>query len=317
METLRIKGQDLHVDYHEELSPFIPEWNRVEYKGIKLQCCSPFRNERHPSFAVNLENGLWVDSGAPDESLRKGNFISLLANLRGEDYEDTMDYLFETYGKMFDDVSGLKLSINLNPIEMVVHQDKFADVCGKVSDYLTGRGIADFTQIKYQTGIGKNGDCIAIPWHDKNGRIINVKYRSTNTKDFWYSKGGEPVKNHVYGLFIVREERGKQVWIVESEIDALYLASFGFYAVALGGSSISETQINLIKSTDIDELVIATDNDAVGHRVAGVLANEFCGYMNVKRLKFPEGVKDVNEMTASQLNEAIIEEVGVSLNLLV
>ena len=297
---LRINGYNVDVNYLEELEPYIDRLYRSSIRGNKLLACSPFRQESRPSFAVNLDDGLWIDSGASDEAMRKGNFISLLAFFRNESYNDTTKHLFEKYAHILDDVNDIKLTLSLEletPTVSVLSKEKYENVVGIYSEYLANRGITKEVQDYFETGVGTNGDCVAIAWHDKNGRIINIKYRSTQGKEFWFSSGGQPIKNHVYGLFAIKELKKKTVWIVESEIDCLYLWSCGIPAIALGGASISDAQCKLIRSCSIEELVIATDNDVVGDRIANVLADEFVGSYVVHRLIFPTDKKDVNELS--------------------
>lgn len=304
MEVLKINGIDVEVDYPEELEPYMDRFDRVRIRGEKLQACSPFREEKHPSFAVNLENGSWVDSGADAESERKGSFISLLAHFRGESYEETAEYLLEKYSHILDDADSLhlELDLKLEASEIpVLGKERFVGVIGKPSDYLRGRGISDVIQGYFETGIGRTGDYIAMPWHNKDGEIINIKYRSTKGKEFWFIKDGQPIKQHVYGLFAVIKGKYTKVWAVESEIDALYLWSCGIPAVAFGGASINEVQKKLILNSCIETLVIATDNDTVGHRFGQVLAEEFAGYLGIEKLIIPSGKKDVNELKAEQL----------------
>lgn len=303
MEKLKVNGYLLEVDYAEELEIYMDRFERAKIRGEKVQACSPFRNEKNPSFAVNLDNGSWVDSGADSESERKGSFVSLLAHFRGESYEDTSEYLLEKYCHILDDVDSLKLKLNLSMEDDVVllHQEKYEDVVGKPSDYLRSRKISDEVQKLFNCGIGRKGDSVAIPWHDKHGRIINIKYRSMKGKAFWFSKGGQPIKNHVYGIWLVRLKNIKEVWAVESEIDALYLWSLGIPAIAFGGASINEIQKKLILNSGIESLVIATDNDAVGQRFGEVLAKELNGYIIVKKICFPVEKKDVNDLSENEV----------------
>lgn len=304
MEKLKVNGHLVEVDYPAELEQYMDRLEKVRIRGEKVQACSPFRSERHPSFAVNLDNGSWVDSGADSEGERKGSFISLLAFFRGETIEETADYLLEKYSHFLDDTDNLKLDLKLQMNEPEVHvlgQDKYEDAIGKPSEYLFNRGIQAKTQRFFETGIGKKGDSIALPWHDVNGRIINIKYRSIKGKEFWFTKGGQPIKQHVYGLFAVKKLEFKEVWAVESEIDCLYLWSNGIPAIAFGGASINEKQKNLILNSGIETLVIATDSDVVGRRFAEVLKNEFLGTFNIKMVSFPDGVKDVNELGCREL----------------
>lgn len=304
MERLKVNGHLVEVDYSAELEQYLDRLEKVRIRGEKLQACSPFRNEKHPSWAVNLDNGSWVDSGADSEGDRKGSFLTLLAFFRGETYEETADYLLEKYTHILDDTETLKLDMNLSLNEPEVHvlgQEKYEDVIGKPSEYLCNRGIQLKTQKFFETGIGRKGDSIALPWHDVHGRIINVKYRSMKGKEFWFTKDGQPIKQHVYGLFAVKKLGFKEVWAVESEIDCLYLWSNGIPAIAFGGASMNEVQKKLILNSGIETFVIATDSDVVGRRFAEVLKNEFAGIFNIKIFNFPEGAKDVNDLECGEL----------------
>lgn len=304
MEKLKVNGYMIEVDYAEELEPYMDRFEKLRIRGEKVQACSPFRQERNPSFAVNLANGSWVDSGANEESERKGSFIHLLAFFRGESYEDTAEYLLDKYTHILDDADALKLDLNLKmeePEVVLLVQEKYQDVIGQHSQYLKNRGISDEVQKVFDCGIGRKGDSVAIPWHDKHGRIINIKYRSMTGKEFWFSSGGQPIKEHVYGLWLASLKKEKEVWAVESEIDALYLWSNGIPAIAFGGASINEVQRNLILNSGIESLVIATDNDAVGKRFGMVLFEEFAGCMNIKSIKIPNNKKDVNDLTKEEL----------------
>lgn len=316
MEVLKINGYEVEVDYPEELEPYMDRFERARVRGEKLQACSPFRSEKNPSFAVNLDNGSWVDSGANSEHERKGSFLSLLAHFRGETLEETADYLLEKYTHILDDADTLALELNLQldpPEVAVLGAEKYADVVGKPSGYLRGRGISDKVQVYFETGLGRKGDSIALPWHDKSGRIINIKYRSIAGKEFWFSTGGQPIKRHVYGLWAVTQGGHTEVWAVESEIDALYLWSVGIPAIAFGGASINEVQKDLILNSCIENIVIATDADVVGQRFGKAIAEELLGHMAVERIKIPEGKKDVNELNRETIYRCKEQKTRVGL----
>lgn len=304
MERLKVNGHLIEVDYPAEIELYMDRLEKVRIRGEKVQACSPFRDENHPSWAVNLDNGSWVDSGASEEEGRKGSFVTLLAHFRGETYEETADYLLDKYVHILDDAEGLQLTLNLqinSPEDLKLVKEGYAEVIGKPSQYLLNRGIKEKTQRYFETGIGSRMECIAIPWHDRAGRIINIKYRSIKGKEFWFSKGGQPIKQHVYALFAVIKLKVKEVWAVESEIDALYLWSLGIPAVAFGGASMNDTQKKLLLNSGIECLVIATDNDVVGQRFGQVLTEEFAGLFEIKKIFFSNNVKDVNELTPSQI----------------
>lgn len=310
---LILQNQKLDVQYHEELEPYLDRLSRVRYRGEKLQCCSPFRHERNPSFAVNLANGTWIDSGADSEDMRKGSFITLLAFLREENVQMTGDYLIDKYGRIYDDMDALKLSVELVGQQSYQTFNLEGIVFG--SSYLESRGISKATQELF--GVFETNGAVAIPWINHTGDIINIKYRQIDSKKFWYQKDGYPIKNFTFGLYQLLTNSVIQndlqfVYIVESEIDAMYLWEVGIPAVATGGSSLSEAQERLIRQLPISKLIIATDNDTVGHRFAQFLIDTFKNQFNVYRFKFPEGVKDVNEIRKELLpllhEQVVVEE---------
>jgi hypothetical protein len=293
---MRLRGIDLEIDYLEELEEY-EIWDRQRVRENKFQACSPFRGEKHPSFAVNLDNGLWIDSGASNEEWRKGNFVTLLSWLRQETAEETIDYLVEKYAPFNVDVDALELDLNLALEEEPPKTFGWDEVKHllKPSDYLKGRGVNEKVQSAMQTGRDDKHKAVAFTWHDKDGNIVNIKFRSEKEKYFWYADG-QPIKFHVYGLFLVRKLKKDTVFIVESEIDALYLWSMGFPAIALGRAGMSPMQKELILSSGIKTLVICTDNDKAGRRAGLEIIAELTGYMDIHTINFPDNVKDVNDM---------------------
>lgn len=301
---IKINGHFLDIDFSEELDPYVDQFKNLRIRGNKIQSCSPFRHENHPSFAVNLENGLWIDSGASDESARKGNFIRLLSFLRDETYEETSIYLLDKYSTILNNTDELELKINLCvDAHKDFNVDTIRDKTYPLSKYLENRGV-DF-EIQKIFNIKQIDNAVAMPWHDKTGNIINIKYRDVRDKKFWYEKNGDLISNHVYGLWMVIENNIKRVWAVESEIDCLYLWSLDIPAIAFGHGAITDRQRTLILNSCIDNMIVATDNDVVGHRFADVLKDEFTGWIATQRIKFPKGIKDVNEMSKEEIKNVV------------
>lgn len=292
---------ELNVDVLEELSPF--EWNRARPKERELVACSPFRDEKSPSFSINLETGLWKDFGSTD-TYSQGNLVSLLSYLQNETPEDVERYLLEKYGIDFQDEDTLELNIHLSMDEeekpKTISLDEYKPYAFRHS-YLNGRGVSERVQRSFKIGYDKKGKAIAIPWFNKDGEIINVKFRSISTKRFYYFPNGQAIKNHIYGMNFIYRMNIKKAFLVESEIDALYLWSCGFPAIALGGSNMSKPQIQLIHRSPIETLVIATDNDAVGRSVREKVIKEFVGYKELHDLVLPSTAKDVNEVAPERL----------------
>lgn len=300
-KIITVGTHKVDVDILLELDDYLDQFPNYRIRDDKLQSCSPFREDSHPSFAVNLENGSWIDSGAVGE-YHKGHFTVLLAYLREESVEDTVEYLLDYYSVDRQEVSALKLDMGwltdkptLNFIaEQEVQQYAFRH------PYLSRRGITEEVQRQFRVGYCKKSKAVVMPHTDKHGNIVNLKFRSVSSKKFWYS-GGQPVKNHLYGLFQCLQSNATTVWIVESETDCMRLWSEGIPAIALGTAHMSKRQKQLLISSPIKEIIVATDNDPAGRACAEQIISEITGILSVILLGFPEGVKDICDMDSEQI----------------
>lgn len=297
---------DIEVDVYEELMNY--SWNKGKKKGNEYICCSPFRDEQHPSFSINLETGLWIDFGSDDEYWKKGSFIKLIAFLENISFEESEEMLLEAYGVFLDDVDGLELNINIQNEEVqpkTFTRDDLKEYLIRTIEsksYMNSRGISEEVMKKFIVGYDKKQKAMAFLWLDaKTGKPVTVKFRKIRSKVFYYIDEGQKVNNHIFGLYQVMKEGHKVVFIVESEIDALYLWTLGIPAVALGGSNLSDKQKRLLLLSGIETLVIATDNDKAGFKIRKQLERELMGYMDIKILYLPYHAKDVNDLGPEEL----------------
>lgn len=301
--TVRIRGIEVDVDIAAELDNY--EWRGVKMKEDNMIACSPFRDERHPSFSVHLESGLWIDFGGDDDEWKKGNFVKLIAYLENITYTEAEDLLLDAYGIVVDDVEELHLSMDLKPAEAntrTYSREELKPFLFRYRPYLLRRGITDEIMKKFVVGYDKEQEAVAFFWQDADtGRVVNIKFRKTASKVFYYMPDGQPIKNHVFGLYHVKKDGHKRVFIVESEIDALYLWSNGIPAVALGGSSLSPEQKRAILLSGVEDIIIATDNDKAGFRLRKSIEREMVGNVNIQHLYLPRHAKDVNDLPPIEL----------------
>jgi DNA primase len=291
---------ELPVDILEELDNY--EWNRARVKSNEMVACSPFREEKSPSFSINLETGQWIDFGSTDY-YGKGNIISLLSYLRAETPSEVEDYLLEKYGIDLSDTDKLSLNVDFNidtKVETIIDTETYKQYAYR-SPYLAGRGISEKVQRAFKVGFDTKSNSVAFAWHDVKGNMVNIKFRSTKSKQFYYYPEGQQLRNHVYGLHFIYRMGCETVYLVESEIDCLYLWSNGIPAIALGGSKISDKRKQLILRSPIKNLVIATDNDEVGKEIREKVIKLFVGYKELHDFILPNNVKDVNDLKPEQL----------------
>ncbi|MBC9786393.1 toprim domain-containing protein [Heliobacterium chlorum] len=302
---ITVRGFELPVNIQAEIEQY--DWKHPKWTEKNFIACSPFRDERHPSFAVHLSHGVWLDSGADNPDWNKGNFVTLMAYLRNETYGETEEYLLNKYGTCIPNPDDLILLVDLTEKKKPGRLDQA--ILRKYlfrHPYLENvRGIGEKYQQVFQIGYDKKSRAITFPWFDKKGQLVNIKYRSIHGKMFWYYSGGQPVKDHLYGLNAVYRLKTAEAFIVESEIDAITLWQAGCPAVALGGANLSQQQRKLLIQSPIERLIIATDNDKAGERIAQSISENLGGYLLLEAIRLPENVKDVNELPPDELLSVI------------
>ena len=308
MANIKVGDRYIDVDLMAELEPY--EFHRQKRSGDKLIACSPFREDDTPSFFINVGDGeyagTWGDSGAYDDYWKSGNFVQLLAFLRSETYEETVDYLRSIYDYEYVDTD---IHIEFKPLYerkgfVEVSKDKYE---GKSIDYayLKSRGINP--KVIEKNGIFDNGSSIGIPWHDINGRVANIKYRSKYDKVFWYENGATPINRLVYGIHHVVQNGIKRIVICEAEIDAMTWQSSGTMAVAVGGSAFNRLQADLIVGSGVEEVILGGDFDAKGRllneRIYELLKYSIPNIYMINEENIEKGLTDANSIGIMELQE--------------
>jgi len=320
MPIIKIREHEVDVDITAELEAF--DWGyNARWSADKLIASSPFRMDSSPSFFVSLTGeyaGSWADSGAISDEFVSGGFVKLLAFLRLEGTDETADYLLSEYGRLYTDAEDIRL-----PALNIRQPDRYKAPDGQlltqaVSPYLTMRDISKEAQRSFNVGYGANYiGFTAMPWYTTDGRLANVKYRSTRGKTFFYEKGATPIRRLVYGLNVVNANRSDTAVLCEGEIDAMSWATAGMPAVACGGSSISAEQIDAIKRSSIRKLLLGGDNDPAGQRLNAEVKRRLSGFVEVYDVDYgryndandvlkaegTDGLRQLSNFTVSQLRD--------------
>ncbi|MGY0700841.1 toprim domain-containing protein [Bacillus subtilis] len=308
MPTLILNGRHVDVDIRYELEQF--EWTQPTWTADRLLAASPFRDEHKPSFYVYLEDtasakaGYWGDSGAIEEDFARGGFVKLLAFLRAETEDETVDYLLDSYAPAAKDG---RLTLRLPKLKAVAKPEPLpesilANARLGTNAYLNGRAIAAWVQ--HEAGVGLVGNAVAIPWRLPNGRLANVKYRSVWGKAFWYASGGWPIRELVYGMDLVYAKRLKHAVICEAEIDAMAWRSVGVPAIGTGGSTFNLKKADIITQSPIEYLTVVTDNDKAGEKLREAIERYLNGKVRLAHGYITE-VKDANELLVKRGAEAL------------
>ena len=286
----------------------------IDYKrsGKNLMMHCPFHDEKHPSFGINIYNGKYnCFSGSCKAHGTLPAFIQKIEGLPS--YDSAEAWLRGRYGTNPDEVDkplnlvfggekGQEENIVYIPEETLAQWDYR-------HPYLETRGIPDIWQRRFRVGFDKYSGAITLPWYDRQGRCVGAKKRSVYSKFFWtyHLSSVGPNKITLFGINHVFRKQSKSVIIVESEIDALYLWSNGYSAVALGTSHITKAQLKELRNCPIEEVIIGTDNDDAGRAICQELVQKLTWIPNIKILAWGrfQGYKDVNELNREQIDEIV------------
>lgn len=126
-------------------------------------------------------------------------------------------------------------------------------------------GILPSSQVKFNIGFSEDSNRITLPWRDSEGNIIGIMARlnSDEKTNFKYLPLIPfPKHKYLYGLYQNKEyiKESKEVYVFESEKSVLLGDSLGYKCfVALGGNSISTTQVEQILKLGVNKIVICLD----------------------------------------------------------
>src|SRR5690625_4791476 len=306
MEIIKIRGNDVEIDIAEELSQYDFGYN-ARWTADKLIASSPFRDDNRASFFVNLTGeyaGTWADSGSTDEEYSRGNFVKLIALLRGLSYEEASEYLLEKYGVLYEAKPSEPIRLPSPKLREPFRYRFIEDspIIQATSPYLLSRGITAEVQALYGVGYDDSQrGFTAIPWH-YGGRLANIKYRSTRGKYFFYADVGTPINRLVYGI----DQAGESAVICEGEIDAMSWRVAGISAIAIAGAHISREQVDIIKRSGIKRLYLGGDNDEQGHKFNEQVKREISGYKRVYAVDYGEE-KDANDVLRHSGANGLVE----------
>lgn len=158
-------------------------------------------------------------------------------------------------------------------------------------EYLHKRKLPNWILEAYKLGFDPEDNTVLFPVRGMDGKVVFYKGRSIAGKHFYNAKDIDK-SSVVFGLWELCNGYFSQgvatpeseIWITESEIDALSLIAYGCYAVAIMGSHISEEQCKELERSPFRRFVLATDNDEAGRK----------GASQIKRLLIPKGFRFTN-----------------------
>lgn len=179
-------------------------------------------------------------------------------------------------------------------------------------NFLASRGISLDTADRYGLYTEHRrdiGECIAFPYRDQYGKIVHVKYRAINSKEFRTTLNTERV---FYGIGHVNTSISR-VHVVEGELDLLAMVEAGIPNVLSvpDGSSLDrqgeklacmESAADLLERTK--SVTLALDADEAGESMSDEIVRRI-GREKCRRVTFPPHCKDANDVLLRHGVEAV------------
>lgn len=312
MAIINIRGRDVDVDIEKEIEQY--NWYRPKWSADRLIACSPFRYDSSPSFYIYLQDtatafaGSWGDSGGGGIH-QKGHFTQLLSFLRDSTEEEVIEYLLDEYASDWDGTSKLEIDLSRIKMKTEVRGLPMSLIEGLTvrSEYLLNRGVSYATQEYYTVAYDEAKSIVLFPYLTPNGRLAALKKRRTDSKMFFYEGGGVPMRELVYGIDLAHRDNHKIAILTEAEIDSMYgHTCTGILGIGVGTSSLSDEKVSVILRSPIEEIIIASDNDAAGEKLKSMIKKKLGGSnIRLSEIKIPDGCKDLNDMTPLQVQHAI------------
>lgn len=314
---LRIGNKVVNASIMEILEKFreyafdhdIKCFSEIIYKGSDILVTCPNRNhknmnERNPS--CNIAN---KDIGTVREGTVhcfscgfKASLDYTLSQCMGihDDGEFGRTWILEN----FLNSEEFTRDININLVETKPEQhyvsDEELDKYRYTHPYWQKRKIDEATMIKFDLGYDRQSKSITMPCWDYNGRCIGVTKRKVNSKWFHIPEG---VTKPIYLMNFALKEGWKEIYLCESQINALYMNSLGYHACACFGTG-SEEQAKDLNRLGIRSVIFCFDGDDAGRKGRARMRSQLSNRIVCSYIELPDG-KDMNDLSPEEVHQIV------------
>jgi DNA primase len=261
--------------------------------NILYWCCFHDHHFKSPSMSINVEKRVFFcwNCGA------KGHVRKIFYHygLWGGNWDNSTDYtsLLDYFDKEFE----------LQEDELNTADEKELQDYKWLHPYLTKRGF-DKQFIK-ANGIGYDRKTlrVTIPVYFKGNYYGCIKRTVVDDIPKYLYPDNFQRSAVLFTPQTVKVKNNKVRLFVEGSIDALKAANYGYLSNSILGCHASQIHIREIQNCS-EVPIIALDNDPAGQMGQEKLLKEI-KRDDVLILQYPEGIKDIGEMTEKQLDWAV------------
>jgi 5S rRNA maturation endonuclease (ribonuclease M5) len=284
----------------------------VDELGDRFVCRCPFGNHEHeatrPGFSVrpvDMDEAIWICF----KGCGQGRLLDLVRKIQNVDHNTAHRWLLLNGASVTSD----QLLDALTPLvkdrgrvnTSVFYDDYSRQDASRTSRYILDRGFTPATIKAWGFRYDASVPAIVIPLLSRDGDLVGVCRREVvdgaQTRKYLYSPGFEKSK-HLFGAQRYQNKNGYVV-VVEGPLDCVWLHQCGITAtVALLGASCSAAQVRLMATLG-SRVILALDNDAAGYQAMANLEEQLEKWFSVARVELPPDVKDVQELSLTQVRE--------------
>lgn len=288
--------------------------NTIIDKGdnVFIQC--PFHSdgkEKHPSCTVFArDDDKYTDKGIT-HCFACGISVplfTLVGHCFDQDDEFGKEWLVQRYSNIFIEKQTYLPEIQIGKPKETALDESILDQFAYFHPYQFQRKLSQEIILKYKVGYDKETDSITFPVWDEHNRLKFITKRSVKTKQFFIPQG---VKKPVYLLNFMLKENRDTIFVCESQINALYMNTLGYPAVALIGTG-TRDQYEILNKSPIRHYILAFDGDEAGDKGITRFLSNIRKDVFVDVMLLPRG-KDCNDLTGEEIAQLpLISQYAVS-----
>lgn len=275
---------------------------RITIRGDNIAITCPFHKdgqEKHPSCYVYKEK---TNENIPFGFFRcftcgrQGQLYELVAHCFNCGVEEAKQWLIDNWSNTITE-SLLSLSeIDLNKHKETYLDESILNEYAYFHPYMFQRGLTEDVIRKFKIGWNQKSNSITFPVWDENDNLLGITERSVVSK---YFRIPENMGKPVYLLNFIKKDNVTEVYVCESQIDALYLESLGYRAIALLGTG-TKKQYEILKKSGIRVFHLALDGDLAGKHGNIRFIQNMSNDALIDILALPNG-KDVNDLSLEEI----------------
>jgi putative DNA primase/helicase len=279
------------LDMREYFAQFFPQ---ARNGRTEITVCSPFREEKHPSFSVNAETGLWCDHGNGDS----GDVFDFEMRMSRCDFPTAVETVARKAGipgtphANAEKPSMKKAQSHGTKTDAVRWSAALFESSGSAARvFLNGRGLTDETLKQYLIGYDDQLHAVTIPLSYLNREIGSLKRMYFEGHGWRMRNGKKDFRNYgpasLYCAELVRDT--DSIIVCEGELDCLLLRQYGFDAVT-GTSGAGTWKPSWSEHLRGKDVTLLFDSDVVGRGGAVKVADKLKALARTVRIAdlFPE-----------------------------